>query len=72
MSEIEDPYRTASPPKPCEHPRLPQPEFDQEKAQKLSHTEIRQIYPRTDAECPDCGFHIILYASMAHYVFGDW
>ena len=35
--------------------------------------EVRRRWPRLDGYCPlGCGYHGIYYASMAHYVAGDW
>lgn len=34
---------------------------------------IRERWPRLDGQCPlGCGFHGIAYASVLHYVCGDW
>lgn len=35
--------------------------------------EVRKKYPRLDGTCPlGCGYVGIAYASMEHYVMGDW
>lgn len=47
--------------------------FDERMASGLSSTEARRRWPRLDGECPlGCGYSGIYYASMAHYVCGDW
>ncbi len=69
----EDPYRT---PAECDHGV----QFDEEAAKKLFSEnpgtpaqEIRKRWPRLSGECPTgCGFNGIGYASLAHYVYGDW
>lgn len=34
---------------------------------------IRKRWPRLDGECPKgCGYKGIYYASMSHYIMGDW
>jgi len=57
----------------CPHDSI-KVEFDEETAnrEKLSDTEIRRRWPRFYGKCPDCGQMLIKYASMAHYVYGDW
>jgi len=40
---------------------------------RLPIAEVRRRYPRLNGDCPlGCGYHGIAYASMAHYVAGDW
>lgn len=57
----------------CKHPSLPQPVFDEEDALRINDTyEIRKKYPRLVAHCPDCDATVILYASWAHYIMGDY
>jgi len=57
----------------CTHPQLPEPDFDEDAAAAgLGSDEVRKRWPRVEAACPDCGAHVILYASFAHYLYGDW
>lgn len=43
------------------------------KATRLPSADVRRQYPRLNGDCPlGCGYHGIAYASMAHYVAGDW
>lgn len=56
---------------PCDHGIT----FDAGTASRLqmNSTEVRKRWPRLDGVCPKgCGYHGIAYASLAHYVFGDW
>ena len=47
--------------------------FDEKVAKGMSTHDISQKYPRLFGWCPKgCGFRGIAYASMAHYVYGDW
>lgn len=59
-----------APAEPCQHEKV-QPTFP-EGAGSLPVSEIRRLYPRFDGVCPDCGERWILYASIEHYVAGDW
>lgn len=63
--------RRASPARPCRHPRCT-PAFDADAAQGLDEYEVRRRWPRLMGECPDCGQHLISYASAEHYIAGDW
>jgi len=54
---------------PCDHGVV----FDQRAARDLPAHEVRRRWPRLDGACPlGCGYVGIGYASMAHYVCGDW
>jgi hypothetical protein len=55
----------------CQHLKV-QPTFDREASEGLSAEEVRKRWPRFMGVCPDCGEHWILYASMEHYLAGDW
>lgn len=55
----------------CEHPKVI-PAFDAEKAKTMTSSEIRKTYPRFGGKCPDCEYQGIIYASMTHYIAGDW
>ena len=47
--------------------------FDRDAAKDLTKEEVRQRWPRLFGICPKgCGYNGIYYASMAHYVYGDW
>jgi hypothetical protein len=46
--------------------------FDEELAQNMLVPEIRKVFPRFNGTCPNCSYNGIAYASMAHYVYGDW
>lgn len=64
------PYRTPDPDL-CEHGIT----FDEDEAKSSKHTsnEIRQRWPRLFGECSlGCGYHGIYYASLAHFIYGDW
>lgn len=55
----------------CTHPSV-KVEFDEEAAQHLDKWEIRKRWPRFSGKCPTCGVKLIMYASTAHFVYGDW
>lgn len=55
----------------CRHKSV-MPTFDEEAAKKLSAEEVRERWPRFDGTCPECGRRLILYASYAQYILGDW
>ena len=55
----------------CEHTSV-MPEFDDVEARQLSTTEVRKRWPRFMGRCPTCGEQVILYASVRHYIHGDW
>jgi len=47
--------------------------FNEDEAQSLPLNEIRKRWPRLCGKCPlGCGFNGIAYASLAHYLYGDW
>jgi hypothetical protein len=47
--------------------------FDAEAARGLSSQEVRARWPRFFGTCPlGCGFYGCAYASMEHYISGDW
>lgn len=47
--------------------------FDEKAAQNLTTKEIRERWPRLAGECPKkCGFKGFAYASLEHFVYGDW
>lgn len=63
-----NPYRT---PAECDHGVI----FDQATAdaERLPPHEVRKRWPRLDGECPlGCGYRGIAYASMTHYLYGDY
>ena len=55
----------------CTHDKI-KVEFDEDAAENMNENEVRKHYPRADAMCPDCGQRVIKYASMKHYIAGDW
>lgn len=41
--------------------------------ENMSAEEVRKRFPRHFGECPKgCGYNGIAYASMLHYIAGDW
>lgn len=43
------------------------------KEENMPAYEVRKRWPRLGGRCPkDCGFAGIAYASMLHYLAGDW
>lgn len=47
--------------------------FNEEEARDLNSYEIRKRWPRLYGTCPKgCGYKGIAYASMSHYLYGDW
>lgn len=68
VSVSSESYRTA-PEDECRHGVT----FDQDESANMEWHEVRQRWPRLDGPCPlGCGYSGIAYASMAHYVCGDW
>ena len=59
-------------PSACKHSKLVIPAFDAAAACRLSAEEVRRQWPRLEERCPDCLSLIIGYASIEHYIFGDW
>jgi hypothetical protein len=58
---------------PCEHDwDRPEPEFDPVAARGLDVSEIRKRWPRVTRKCRRCGVREIAYASIDHYIMGDW
>lgn len=55
----------------CKHTCV-MPEFNEIEARRLSTAEVRKRWPRFMGICPTCGEQVILYASMGHYIHGDW
>ena len=54
---------------PCDHGVT----FDAAWAQGRSAGEVRRRHPRLHGPCPrGCGYSGIAYASMEHYLAGDW
>lgn len=63
---MSDPHRTTPE---CNHGVA----FDDEASRGLDAHEIRLRWPRLFGECPlGCGYRGIAYASLMHYVAGDW
>lgn len=59
----------------CKHEKCT-PQYDEKQmeidASTMSMTVFREKYPRFDGNCPDCGVHLISYASYDHYLMGSW
>jgi hypothetical protein len=55
----------------CDHV-YPMPEFDEAAAKFLTPAEVRKRWPRYDGPCPNCGQRILSYASLSHFICGDW
>jgi hypothetical protein len=55
----------------CEHKGVAV-SFDEQASRGLSSATVRRLWPRFFGTCPDCGRSLILYASFAHYIAGDW
>lgn len=65
---MNDPYRNAGD---CHHGIT----FDEAEAceKDMSPAEVRQRWPRLAGPCKmGCSYNGIYYASMAHFVYGDW
>lgn len=68
MEDEVNPYREEPP---CDHGVT----FDLEEARRrnLGALAVRRHWPRLNGECPKgCGYVGIAYASMAHFIYGDW
>jgi len=48
------------------------PKFNKKAAKNLSVADIRKRWPRYFGKCSECNEGVILYASWAHFVYGDW
>lgn len=55
----------------CKHSKV-MPQYDSVAAKLMTSNQIRTTFPRFSGICPDCGYQGILYASMEHYIAGDW
>ncbi len=55
----------------CRHLQVT-PDFDEDEVYGLDAYEIRKKYPRFEGVCPDCGQQVIVYASAAQYILGDY
>lgn len=62
------------PPPSCSHSAVtPKMTREEEKeAHALRPHEVRKRWPRFQGICPECNQQVIAYASMAHYILGDW
>lgn len=70
--ECANPCHGVSPPDvDCDHV-YPLPSFDEDAARGMDPYEVRKRWPRYSGPCPNCGQPIVSYASIAHYVAGDW
>lgn len=69
MTYIDTKHDALHDPEPCDHGIT----FDLREAKAYTIGEVRHKFPRLDGKCPkDCGFEGIGYASMAHFIYGDW
>lgn len=49
------------------------PAFDLEAlGSDASSDAVRKKFPRFSGECPECGQFVISYASLEHFLMGDW
>jgi len=55
----------------CHHEKV-MPVVNDDELLSMSSYEVRDKYPRFFGVCPDCKQRVICYASMKHYVAGDW
>ena len=55
----------------CKHePHIPA--FDEERAYGMHPVGVQNMWPRFSGACSLCGQNTIIYASWAHYLYGDW
>lgn len=47
-------------------------QFSATEAVGLSASEIRKRWPRFYGYCPTCKIQLTRYASLEHYIAGDW
>jgi hypothetical protein len=57
--------------KDCKHESI-KVNYDSDVAKNLTSYEVKKLYPRFQGACPECGQHLIKYASAEHYIAGDW
>lgn len=57
--------------KTCDHTSI-KVSFDEQAAAGLDASEVKRRWPRFSGRCPGCGVLVIMYASYAHYITGDW
>jgi hypothetical protein len=55
----------------CKHSSI-KVEFDSERARGMSVEQVRKIWPRFNGTCPECKELVIIYASIDHYILGDY
>lgn len=55
----------------CQHANLPV-KYDSADCAGKDSAYVRKHYPRFYGNCPDCGVHMLGYASSEHYYAGDW
>ena len=75
LQQVVDKLSNPEPEAKCSHGVM----FDYDAYKALSEVDqknlelIRERWPRMVGNCPKgCGFHGIAYASMLHYICGDW
>jgi hypothetical protein len=58
----------------CDHGVIFNPmEYELGEGKTLTPNEVRSRWPRLHGVCPKgCGFNGIAYASVQHYLAGDW
>jgi hypothetical protein len=49
-----------------------EPVLDKVAAADLSEHEVRKRWPRKHTKCVECGATMLAYASLEHYLAGDW
>ena len=57
----------------CDHKKH-MPRYDEQytRMYRLTPEQVREMYPRFEGECSECGRNVTLYASNFHYMSGDW
>ena len=60
-----------SEPKDCKHPKC-MPKWDEKACEGKTAAWVREHFPRFAGVCPDCGVQLIMYASEAQYICGDY
>lgn len=48
------------------------PAYDHDKAKHMTSLKVREFYPRFEGTCKVCGYRGVKYASVEHYLTGDY